>query len=186
MQVRYVLAAAVVVLVHNSLADPHPAPTTERLRELPIDNLGACYAARSGVVGDAWPCRASRRRAIVLTLRISGPVPVPKPRASGEPDSTMLADSARVATPVVFALRLVENPARGRIRLAVGLPSREGARLDVFDVAGRRVGGRDFEAGAPRRLSIDLTEGGKIPAGVYWLRLAQGVRTATSHVVLLK
>ena len=61
-------------------------------------------------------------------------------------------------------------------------------RLDVFDVAGRRVRtllDRPFPPG-PHRIGWNGKngEGRELPAGVYFVRLTEGSRTETTKIVL--
>jgi hypothetical protein len=68
------------------------------------------------------------------------------------------------------------NPARGAITLRLTLPARAVVRLDVLDVAGRRVCEllrRELEAGVHETAwdGRDAT-GARAPAGVYFVRLA--------------
>ncbi len=111
-------------------------------------------------------------------------VPAAAEPKRGEPDSTMLAHGAHDSPPAELALRPLESPARGALRLALALPTREPARVEMYDVAGRRVSAWEIPSGPAR--TVNLTPDDATPAGVYWLRLAQGTRVARAHVVLLK
>jgi hypothetical protein len=93
-------------------------------------------------------------------------------------------DSAGVAG-FPLGIAPLENPARGVIALRLSLPGQGQARLEAFDVAGRRVMSREFaaERGA-RRMTIE--PGPAMRAGVYWLRLSQGRRRVTSRLVLVE
>jgi hypothetical protein len=81
------------------------------------------------------------------------------------------------------------NPARERTTFAIELPERAAPRLELFDVAGRRV--RALEPGAmsagPHRLEWDLRDdaGQTVRPGVYAVRLVtpQGHRLARLVVV---
>lgn len=78
------------------------------------------------------------------------------------------------------------NPARGGVlRVAFTLPGAEPARLDLLDVAGRRVATRAVGLGAGRH-EVDLGASGPLSPGVYLIRLAQGSRTVTRHVSVLR
>ncbi len=79
--------------------------------------------------------------------------------------------------------RAVPNPASGRVRIGFGLGLDGSARLEIFDVGGKRVG-----------LLVDgLLEAGtytvewetwSVGAGVYWLRLTSGDWSATERVIV--
>jgi hypothetical protein len=77
------------------------------------------------------------------------------------------------------------NPARGALRVMFTLPSRESARLELIDVAGRRVLHRDVGNLGPGAhvLSLDATS---LKSGLYFLRLSQGDRALKSRVVLMR
>jgi len=79
------------------------------------------------------------------------------------------------------------NPARGdRLVAAFSLVGREPARLELFDLAGRRLVAREvgaFGAGAHR---VDLAAGRRFAPGVYLLRLTQSGVTRTARVAVLE
>lgn len=74
--------------------------------------------------------------------------------------------------PEVQALRALSNPFRGTLALVLTLPASAAVRLDIFDVAGRRIGGRPearLEAGL-HQLEWDGrgVDGAPTGAGIYW------------------
>lgn len=77
------------------------------------------------------------------------------------------------------------GPADGRPRLRFALASEAPARLEVFDLAGRRIATRDLSGGAPRIGTLVLDEAALLP-GVYLARLTQGARTAVARAVVLR
>jgi hypothetical protein len=81
-------------------------------------------------------------------------------------------------------LRVVENPARGVIRLRLQLPRITPAEVGVIDVSGRKVwssGWRTYPAG-----SYDLTVPGHLAPGVYFAR-ARGIgMAAAQRLVILR
>ncbi len=84
-------------------------------------------------------------------------------------------------------LRLWPNPFRGALRVAYDLPRPEEGRLEIFDVAGRRV--RSFEVrGAGGVLVWDGRDdrGASQSTGIYYLRLRTAARTETHRVLLLR
>ena len=94
----------------------------------------------------------------------------------------------------------VDVPSRHRLALAgmrphpavdgalvmLSLPLRAPARLDVLDIAGRRVASRDVGALGPGTHSVRIAELDRLPAGVYLLRLAQGRDTVTGRMVRVR
>lgn len=78
------------------------------------------------------------------------------------------------------------NPSRdGRLRVRLALPSGAEARLELFDVTGRRLAARDVGAlGAGQHL-VDLGEGRFAP-GLYLLRLTQDGLTRTARAAVTR
>jgi hypothetical protein len=76
------------------------------------------------------------------------------------------------------------NPAVDRMRIAFSLPRGDAARLDVMDVAGRRVWSREVGALGAGRHVVDLGSARIAPAGLYFVRLRQGASTATGKVLV--
>jgi len=85
-----------------------------------------------------------------------------------------------------FALqRVAPNPAIDHLSVSFTLPSSDRATLELIDAAGRRWLGQDvgsLGAGAHR---IELATAARMPAGLYFLRLTQAGRAATTRVVVL-
>jgi len=63
------------------------------------------------------------------------------------------------------------------------LPSAAPARLEAFDLAGRRVADRDVSGAGLH--SVELAPAGTLRGGVYFLRLTQGGARATARAVVL-
>jgi hypothetical protein len=82
------------------------------------------------------------------------------------------------------------NPFVRSTSVAFALDRDQNVRLDVFDVAGRRV--RTLDAGALSAGEHSVTwdgadaSGRRVPAGSYFYRLQVGERVETSRVVLLR
>jgi hypothetical protein len=68
------------------------------------------------------------------------------------------------------------NPARGELQIAFTLEDERSARLELFDLRGRRVAAQDVGAlgSGPHRVAIGGR--GDLSAGVYLVRLTQGGR----------
>jgi len=77
------------------------------------------------------------------------------------------------------------NPSPGSPRVSFTLPSPGPGRLELFDLAGRRVAERDLAALPAGRHVVALAEGVELPPAAYVLRLNHGgqVRTARGVVV---
>ncbi len=76
------------------------------------------------------------------------------------------------------------NPVAGRLAVSFALASAASARLELVDVSGRRVRSEEvgrLGAGAHR---LDLGDVSSLAPGLYFLRLAQGERRATTRVVV--
>jgi hypothetical protein len=88
-----------------------------------------------------------------------------------------------------FALEAVRpNPvpaARGAITVRFALPSDEPARIELFDVRGRRVAGREVGAMGAGVHSADLVPDATLRPGVYLVRLTGSPGIRTSRAVIL-
>jgi len=76
------------------------------------------------------------------------------------------------------------NPAVDRMSVSFALASGEPAAFDLVDVTGRRVLSREVGSLGAGSHQIEITTAGRVPPGVYFLRLAQGGRVATSRVAI--
>ena len=77
------------------------------------------------------------------------------------------------------------NPAHGRLRVSCVLPNAEPARLDIFDIAGRRVESSPVTR-LPSGVAIASLNGdSQLGAGIYWARLTQGSHSVGTRIVLL-
>jgi hypothetical protein len=73
----------------------------------------------------------------------------------------------------------------GAIDVEFSLPGPGPARLEAFDVIGRRVASKDVDGIGPGNGAIRLAAAGELPPGVYFLRLSQGSVRAISRTLLL-
>ena len=77
------------------------------------------------------------------------------------------------------------NPARGSdLHVSFSLPDAGPARLELIDVAGRRVAMRDVGALGAGTHVEPLRTDSSVPAGLYWLRLTQGTRSLVTRAVV--
>jgi hypothetical protein len=85
-----------------------------------------------------------------------------------------------------FALRgVAPNPALDHMTVSIALRSSEAATLELVDAMGRRWLTRDVGALGAGGHRVELSTAQKMPAGLYFLRLAQAGRMATTRVVVL-
>ena len=83
-----------------------------------------------------------------------------------------------------FLVRAVRpNPARGPFRLDFSLAERGPVRLEVFDVAGRRVAGREEPELRPGNHTLTV---GALAPGLYSVRLRQGEHSAIARAIVVR
>lgn len=86
-----------------------------------------------------------------------------------------------------FALRgFVSNPARTGTALEFSLPDAAPARLEVLDVAGRRVASRDVGAWGAGTHRVTLDELRAQPPGLLFVRLVHAGRSLTARATHLR
>ncbi|MEQ1831992.1 MAG: kelch repeat-containing protein [Candidatus Eisenbacteria bacterium] len=81
---------------------------------------------------------------------------------------------------------LSPNPALGELLASFSLASAAPARLSLLDVTGRAVAVREVGSLGPGRHTVALGCSSGVPAGVYWLRLAQGGRSLSVRGVVMR
>ena len=85
---------------------------------------------------------------------------------------------------LALAGRFAPNPVVGdRLRFAYVLPEAGTARFELYDVRGRKLGERTLEDAAAGAGS--LAWGGRLPAGIVWMRLSHQGRSITTRAVVL-
>jgi hypothetical protein len=85
---------------------------------------------------------------------------------------------------VTFALQTA-NPVVGTtLSVHFSLPLAAPATLDLFDVTGRCVVSRDVGSLGTGQHTLNLAEGKRLSAGLYFLRLIQGVNVRSLRVVV--
>ena len=86
-----------------------------------------------------------------------------------------------------FALAGVRpNPAVKELVVAFSLPDGSPARLEVFDLAGRRVAVREVGALGGGSHVVRLGDGGALDSGIYLVRLTRGGRRLTTRAVVIR
>ena len=78
------------------------------------------------------------------------------------------------------------NPAAGSLQVTFALPDAAPARLEVLDLAGRRVRAREVGALGAGNHVVDLSRGGALPPGVYLVRLTRGERSLVARAVVVR
>ena len=78
------------------------------------------------------------------------------------------------------------NPATRDLAVAFALPSGAPARLEVFDLGGRRILAREVGSLGAGSHVIPLGAGRPLAPGVYQLRLTQGSRAITARAVIVR
>lgn len=86
-----------------------------------------------------------------------------------------------------FALRgLTPNPSAGDPLVTFSLAGEAPATLEMHDLAGRLVFAREVGVSGAGTHSIRLGAAGRLPAGVYTVRLRQGPDLATARAVIIR
>ena len=129
--------------------------------------------------GDTESFAELRRERLGAALSLAGEL---ARRAWLEAGSPPLGDAA----PARGSLRAWPNPARGAITVTFTLSHPETGRLELFDLAGRRVwtGAPAALQQGPQRLTIGAEATRSLPAGVYLARLTTPSLTARGRLVL--
>lgn len=78
------------------------------------------------------------------------------------------------------------NPALRELAVAFTLPDGSPARLEAYDLVGRRVAARDVGSLGPGGHTVKLGEGKLLGCGVYLVRLTQAGRTLTTRAVIVR
>jgi hypothetical protein len=96
---------------------------------------------------------------------------------------------ADVPTPdLPLAMRgLTPNPSiDGRLRVEFSLQDASPARLELIDVMGRVLSSKQVGALGPGTHSLELSEGGTVQPGVYFLRLTQGQHEVLARAAVFR
>ena len=89
--------------------------------------------------------------------------------------------------PRVFALYGPQpSPAVDALRIAFALPDDRAAKLELFDIAGRRVASRDVGGLGPGRHVVTIEPRVGLSAGVYVVRLTRAGRSLTATAAVLR
>jgi hypothetical protein len=109
------------------------------------------------------------------------------------PETATYVCGARVDAPVVagaadgLGLRAFPNPVSSATNFAFSLPAEGRARLDVFDVAGRRVASvLDEESLDAGRHEVAWSPGASVSAGTYFYRLETDGKPVQGRLVVVR
>jgi hypothetical protein len=146
---------------------------------------GDAAVLADGQVADpsAWYIRRwlSDVTGVITAIREhGGPCGEPEPPAPG---GAPVANSPRV--PTQLALRPLLNPACALLTMTCDLPGTEPAKVEVYDVSGRRVHERQVRVAGAGVVTVDAGQGAKILPGVYWVRLSQARRHPSTQMVVV-
>jgi hypothetical protein len=78
------------------------------------------------------------------------------------------------------------NPSVGEVSAVFSLPDATPARLELMDIAGRRIATREVGALGPGNHVVPLAPGHPLPGGIYLLRLTRGGRSLSARVIVLR
>jgi hypothetical protein len=142
------------------------------------DPIGAVCALAAGdstlFVGGDFHVFSTEPRPFLAALSLSGM-------------ASVTGVSPRPATAPHIALGGARpNPSLAGLRAAFSLPDAAAARLELTDLAGRRILARDVGALGAGEHVVDLTEGRRLAPGVYLLRLTRGNESVTSRAVVVR
>ncbi|HYM80776.1 MAG TPA: FG-GAP-like repeat-containing protein, partial [Candidatus Limnocylindria bacterium] len=107
----------------------------------------------------------------------------------GDGPQALFSEETVVDIPLAATLRLerpTPNPSVGELHVSFTLSSGAPATLEMTDVGGRRVRAVTIASPEPRRYTLDLSRGGRLAPGIYWVRLTQREESAVTRAVVLR
>ena len=141
----------------------------------PIGAVLALAASDSTLyVGGDFHSIAGEPRTFLAAIAVSGLAPVAGVSPRPVPDSRI---SLRGVRP---------NPSLAGLTAAFTLPDAATARLELNDLAGRRILARDVGRLGAGEHVVDLTEGRRLAPGIYLLRLTRGDESVTARAVVIR
>lgn len=105
------------------------------------------------------------------------------------PEGALFSGETWVDVPGVVVLGidgLTPNPATGDLEVSFALPGGGGARLELYDIAGRRIVMREVGHLGPGHHRERIAAQGDLPSGVYTVRLVQGPQHASIRAVVMR
>jgi hypothetical protein len=174
---------------------------TQRLWDNPGEDLDDVWAAALGdsaywvPLVSSGPMPGGRAGHVAFLEAETGRMVV----LGGVAGGTLLADAWRATvadawpaavdapTESRLAIRSIRpNPARGVAAITFSLPTSEAARLEVFDIAGRRVTRHDIGAGAAGPRAVEVGRTARLEPGLYLVRLEQAGRSAGARMIVTR
>lgn len=105
-------------------------------------------------------------------------------RMSGQCSDAIVQTAAPL--PVLLGIRAVRSPLCPTLTMLCDLPTAEPSRLEVFDVAGRRLSSRELvPTAAGTTMRVEAGSGMRFAPGAYFVRLSQGHAKPVSKMVLV-
>ncbi len=145
--------------------------------------------------GDLYVCNSSYTTPGLVVFEAGSDTCLAGPLATGLPPVQVVFDPEGQEAPpasggaVVALGRPAPNPARDVAHLEITVAEAGPVRVEVFDLAGRRVRSLADERFAAGATSLDwhLVDGagGRVPAGVYLVRVSTARASATRRLVVL-
>ena len=107
-------------------------------------------------------------------------------KVEGDCEQADSALASRALATLALSIHPLGNPACPALDIACDLPAAGPARLEVFDVMGRRLRQRDFDVAAPGTMKLQAGGGVRLTPGAYWVRLSQASRHSTRMIVVAR
>jgi len=95
------------------------------------------------------------------------------------------AASSLPGGPTALAIRPLSGPACPTLAVTCDLPGVEAARIEVYDVSGRRLNKLEVPISGPGTITVEAGRGARLQPGVYWVRLGQSTRPPTTRMVVV-
>ena len=100
-----------------------------------------------------------------------------------------LIGEVSAVVPGVYELAIIglrPNPTERDLVVSFTLPDDQPARIDVLDVAGRRILSRDVGQLGPGGQAVNLTEGRTLRSGMYVIRLSHAGQVRTTRALVVR
>jgi hypothetical protein len=107
-------------------------------------------------------------------------------KVEGDCEQADSAVASRTLATLALSIHPLGNPACPTLDIACDLPAAGPARIEVFDVMGRRLQRKDFDVAGPGTMKLQAGSGVRLAPGAYWVRLSQASRRSTRMVVVAR
>jgi hypothetical protein len=177
----------------DAFGDPDLVDLAPRADGLPFDPVasGAALAGMSAawrdsierlvLQGDDLRLAALRRDRLSIALAIARAAVLASWTAAGSP-------SLESATPRTGEARLLPNPVQTSARIAFTLRSASPARIELYDVSGRRVWASELgrRPAGPQEYAFSSADLGSLREGYYVARVIAGDSRASTRMILIR